>query len=73
MVGWLLLSMSEIYNLGDYQFVLNKRNDSSLTITAHTESGKSIFESGTYDLKKIKYDTVQAALSKANEKNLLGK
>ena len=63
--------MSEIYNFDKYQFVLNKRNDSSLTINAHTEAGKSIFESGPFDLKKIKYDTVQAALSKANEKNLL--
>ena len=67
-----IFSMAEVYNLEGYQFVLNKRNDTSLSVAAHTESGKSIFESGAFDLKKIKFDTVQAALAKTNEKNLLG-
>ena len=43
-----------------------------MNITAHTESGKSIFESGPFDLKKIKFDTIQAAMAKTNEKNLIG-
>jgi hypothetical protein len=54
-----------------YLFSLTKRNDSSLTMTAQTELENSIFESQPIELKRIKFDTVVAALSKQNEKNLL--
>lgn len=54
-----------------YLFTISKRNDSCLTMTAQTELQNSIFESGPVELKRIKVDTVVAALNKQNEKNLL--
>lgn len=56
-----------------YLFNLAKRNDSCLTITAQTELESSLFESQPIELKRIKFDTVVAALSKQNEKNLISK
>lgn len=67
------IKMSEVYEIEGYQFVLHKRSDTSLAINAHTETGKSIFESGPIDLKKVKFETVQAALARTNSKNIIGK
>jgi len=56
-----------------YLFALTKLSDSSLIITGQTELENSIFESQPTELKRIKFDTVVAALNKQNEKNLLTK
>ena len=62
--------MSETFKLQDYTFILSRKNDTSLTISATPELNKSMFESGLVDLKKVKCDTVSAALGNSNSKNL---
>jgi hypothetical protein len=65
--------MSISIKFDKYLFTLTKRNDSCLTITGQTELENSLFESQPIELKRIKFDTVVAALNKQNEKNLLTK
>jgi hypothetical protein len=65
--------MSISIKFDKYLFALTKRNDSCLTITGQTELENSLFESQPIELKRIKFDTVVAALNKQNEKNLLTK
>jgi hypothetical protein len=63
--------MTSSVKFDKYLFTISKRNDSCLTMTAQTELQNSIFESGPVELKRIKVDTIIAALNKQNEKNLL--
>lgn len=65
--------MSVSIKFDKYLFTLTKRNDSCLTMTGQTELENSIFESAPIELKRIKFDTVVAALNKQNEKNLFTK
>ena len=62
--------MSETFRLQEYIFIMTRKNDNSLAMSATPELNKSIFESGTIDLKKVKCDTVAAALNNSNSKNL---
>ena len=63
--------MTETYKVQGYTFIISKKNDTSLSITASPESNKSIFESGAVDLKKVKCETITAALLNSNPKNIL--
>lgn len=62
--------MTESFKLQDYTFILTRKNDTALTISATPELNKSMFESGLVELKKVKCDTVSAALGNSNSKNL---
>lgn len=62
--------MSETFKLQEYTFIVSRKNDNSLAMSATPELNKSIFESGVIDLKKVKCDTVAAALNNSNSKNL---
>lgn len=62
--------MSGKFNYDNYVLTVDFKSDFALTITASDVYSGSIFMNEAVELTKIKKDTVVAALSRRNEKNL---